>query len=110
MRADLDTRGLAVAVLLDARDGAQHLPIKAGDTLGGPLRHRELDMGNAEIDLAEALVVRAVEMDPVAPGAGRLDVVLMILKLEFGVGELLLDPSKPVEQRLAVGRDNADMA
>src|SRR4051794_10482096 len=74
--ADLDMRGLAVAVLLDIGERAEHLAIKAGNPLRGALRNRELDIGNAEIDLAETLLVRLKEAELVAPGTGRLDVVV----------------------------------
>src|SRR3954451_6589004 len=78
--ADLDMRGLAIAVLLDIGERAEHLAIKAGNALRGALRNRELDIGNAEIDLAETLLVRLKEAELVAPGAGRLDVVVVLVE------------------------------
>src|SRR5205085_1313324 len=103
--ADRDMRRLAAAIAFDCGMGAEDLLIEAGDAVRRPRRHGELDIRDAEIDLAEALLVRLVDMQLVAPRAGRLDVVVVLLELELGVLELLLDPLQPLEQRLAVGRD-----
>src|SRR5207237_1497510 len=77
---------------------------------GRALRDRELDIGNAEIDLAEALLVRAVEAELVAPRAGRLDVIIVFLEPELGALELLLHRLQPLHKSAAVGGDDADMA
>ena len=109
LRADRDVRRLAAAVCLDLGVGAEDFLVEAGDPVGRPGRHRVLDIRNAEIDLAKALLVRLVDVELVAPGAGRRDVIVVFLELEFRVLQLLLDPLQPVQQPLAVGAHNPDM-
>ena len=69
--ADGDLRGGAVAVH-HLRRHVDHLLVEIRDALGGADRHVELDIGDAEIDAAEARGVRLVQADGVAPRAGRL--------------------------------------
>src|SRR5216684_3414117 len=81
--ADADAGGLAGAVF-DRRRCLQDLAIEARDAVGSAGWHVELDIGDAEIDVAEAPGVRRVEAQLVAPRAGRLDAVVGFLELELG--------------------------
>ena len=75
-----------------------------------PTGTSNLDIGNAEIDAAEAGGVRLVQADGVAPRAGRLDVVVVLGEVELGVGEPRLHRGEPLEQRLAALDDDAGLA
>src|SRR5256885_11384331 len=103
-------RRLAAAIALDLGQRAEDLIIEARDAFRRALRDGELDIRNAEIDLAEALLVGAVEAELVAPRAGRLDVIIVFLVAEFGALELLLHRLQPLDQGAAVGGNDADMA
>src|ERR1051325_13805 len=103
-------RRLAAAIALNLGVGAEDLLVEAGDASRRPRGDGELDIGNAKFDLAEALLVWLVDVQLVAPRAGRLDVVVVLLEPEFGVLQLLLSPLKPLHPRLAVGRDDTDVA
>ena len=84
--------------------------IELGDALRGADRHVELDIGNAERDAAEALRVGLVQADGVAPGAGGLDVIVVLGESEFGAVEPRLDVGEPRQQRLAAFDDDAGLA
>ena len=107
--ADSDLRRGAVAVH-DLRRNVDHLLVELGDALRRADRHVEFDVGNAEIDAAEALGVWLVQADGVAPRAGRLDVVVGLDEIELGVGELGLHHGEPLEQRFAALDDDAGLA
>ena len=59
--------------------------------LRGPDRHLELDIGDAERDAPEARGVRLIAAHAIAPGTGRLDIVVMLAERERGAVELLGD-------------------
>src|SRR5271163_2325957 len=85
-----DVSGAALAILLDAGRRIEDFAIELGDTVGGPLRHSELNIGHAEIDRAKPFLVRLVEAELVAPREGRLDIGVVLLAVEFGIGKLFL--------------------
>ena len=60
--------------------------------------------------LAEAVGIRFITAYAIAPGAGRLDIVVMFPIRELRSFEPLRDRSEPFEQRLASGDDEAGMA
>ena len=68
-----------------------------------PGRHVELDVGHAEHDAAEAVGVRRVHVDAVAPGADGLDAVVAFAEVELGALERLAHLRQALEQRGAVG-------
>src|SRR5437868_13136643 len=79
--ADLDPRHRGVAVEefgLHPHDRR----IEGADRLRGAGRHVELDIGNAERDAPEARGVWLIAAYPVAPGADRLDMVVMFGECE----------------------------
>ena len=76
----------------------------------GPNRNIELDIGNAERDAPEARGVRFVAAHAIAPGAGRLDMVVVLAEFERGAFQLLRDRRQPLKQRLAPGDDDCGMA
>src|SRR6202035_3731362 len=81
------------------------LAIEARDAFHGAGAHVEADIGHAELDPAEALDVRRVHGDAVAPRAHRLDAVVALAEFEFGAVERLLYPCQPGQQRIAVRHD-----
>src|SRR5580704_17496122 len=105
-----DMRGAAFAVLLDAGGRIEDLAIEARDAVSGTLRHGELDIAHAEIDRAEPFLVRLVEAELVAPWAGRLDILVVLLAVEFGVGELFLGLAEALAQLFERRDDETDMA
>src|ERR1700676_5332978 len=64
------------------------LRIEGANALRGPDRDLELDIGNAERDAPEARGVRLIAAHPIAPGTGRLDVVVVLAERESGAFEL----------------------
>src|SRR5438094_2467440 len=84
LRPDLDMRRLAAAIALHLGQSAEDLFIEARNPLCRAARDSELDIGNAEVDLAKPLLVGAVEAELVAPRAGRLDVIIVLLVAELG--------------------------
>src|SRR5215510_808705 len=107
--ADLDPSGGAVGIG-DGRGRTDHRRVESRDAARGADRHVELDIGHAERDASEARKVGLVAANPVAPWAGRLDVVVMLREGEPGALELLAHRGKPIEQRRAAGDDEAGMA
>src|SRR5690348_9556808 len=71
----------AVAVL-HLRGRAEDRRIERRDRLRGPDRHVELDIGYAERNAAEALRVRLIDANAIAPRTHRLDVIVMLGKTE----------------------------
>src|ERR1700688_3512153 len=88
--ADLDASLGTGAVLLDLGRHVHHLAIEARDALGGAGAHVEADIGHAKLDPAEALDVRRVHGDAVAPRAYRFDAVIALAEIELGAFERLL--------------------
>src|SRR5690349_3198637 len=85
--ADLGARhgGTVVRELgLDPHD----LRIEVADALGGPARHVELDIGDAERDPPEAGAIRLVAAQAIAPGTDGLDMVIMLAERKRGALEL----------------------
>src|SRR5438094_6388849 len=110
LRPGADMRGAALAVLLDASRRVEDFAVKARDAVRGSLRHGELDIAHAEVDRAEALLVRLIEAELVAPRAGRLDKGVVLLAVELGVGELLFGLAQALAELLERRDDEADMA
>jgi hypothetical protein len=81
--ADRGARKPPALVLGHVAFRAQHLAVEAGDAVERAARHLQLDIRHAEHHAAEALA-GAVAADAVAPGAGRLDVVVVLLESEPG--------------------------
>ena len=65
-----------------------------------PDRHVELDIGNAERDPSEAVGIGLIDAHAIAPGAGGLDVIIVLAEGEGGAFELLCDRGEAVEQGL----------
>ena len=84
--------------------------IERANGLGRADRHVELDIGNAERDAAEARGVRLVAAHAIAPGAGRLDMVVVLAERERRALELACATGEPREQRLAARDHDAGMA
>src|SRR5581483_9093826 len=70
LRPDLHPGLAPLAVFAGMRLRAQHLAIEARDTVDGALRHIETHIGQTEPDRAEELLVRLVDAEAIAPGAG----------------------------------------
>ncbi len=105
----LRARDSAVAVLefgLYPHD----LRIEGANAFRSPGRYLELDIGDAERDAPEARGIRLIAAHAVAPGTGRLDIVVVFAEPERGALELPGDGREPVEQRLAARDDDPGMA
>ena len=87
-----------------------HLGIEPRDTFRRAGAYIEADIGHAELDAAEALHVGFVDVDAVAPWADRLDAVVALAEIEFGIGERLAHALKPLQERRAVRDNQADNA
>src|SRR3974377_1222547 len=80
----------AFAVFLNASRRVEDLAVEARDAIRSSFRHGELDVAHPKIDGTEPFLVRLVEAELVAPRTRRLDKGVVLLAVEFGVGELLL--------------------
>src|SRR5215472_17799054 len=105
-----DVGGAPLAVLLHTSRRIKDLAVEARDAVGGAFRHGELDIRHAEIDRAEPLLIRLVEAELVAPRAGRLDIGVVLLAVEFGVRQLFLCLAETLTQLLERRDDETDMA
>src|SRR6187431_2376423 len=76
---------------LDSGRRLKHLPVEVRDTGRHAGGYFKLDVGHAELDAAEALLVRRVTADAVAPWTRRLDVRFVLGEFELRVGKLLFD-------------------
>src|SRR6266436_8852341 len=108
--ADADMGGAALAVLLDLGRRIEDLAVEARDAVRGPFRYGELDIAHAEIDRAEPLFIRLVEAEPIAPRAGRLDIGVVLLAVELGVGELFLGFAETLAELFERRNNETDMA
>ena len=106
--ADLDPRHGVITVQELCRH-PHNLRIEGADRFRGACRHVELDIGNAERDAPEARRVRLIAAHAVAPGADRLDMVIMLGECERRSFQLLRNGCEPRQQRLAAGDDDAGM-
>jgi hypothetical protein len=88
----------------------QDLAIKASDRRRRAGPDIETDIGHAELNTAEALLIRCVHMDTVAPGANGFDAVVAFAKFELGAGERFARMCQPLEQGVAIRRDEPDHA
>src|SRR5450432_841245 len=89
---------ILVLAHLDAGNGAVAVPkfggkpnhrrIKSANTLRRANRHVELDIGDAERDAPEPGGVRLIAAHAIAPGTGRLDVVVVLAEPKFGAFQL----------------------
>src|SRR5205807_404397 len=96
--------------LLDASGRVEDFAVKARDAVRGSFGHRKLDIAHAEIDRAEPLLVRLIKAELVAPRAGRLDILIVLLAVELGVGELFLGLAETLAEFLEGRNHEADMA
>src|SRR5579863_51490 len=108
--ADLDARLWPGAVLVHLRRRIEYLAIEPGNTRRRPGSHVEADIGHAELDAPEALGVRCMHMDAIAPRAHRLDAIVALAEIELGAVKLLAlaHPRQPVEQTGAIRRHQSD--
>ena len=106
--AHFGTRHGVVTAFHLSRD-SHHLGIESENGFCGPDRHVELHIGNAERDAPKTPGVRLVAAHAIAPGAGRLDIIVVLAEGEFGALELFGDRRQPGEQRPAARNDQPDM-
>ena len=84
--------------------------IELGNGLGRADGHVELDIGDAKANASEAGRIGLEDAHGIAPGAGRLDIIVVLAEGEFGVAQFRRHRGEPVEQRLAPGDDEGGMA
>ncbi len=87
----------------------ERLAVEFDDAVGRSARHVELHVGHAEPHLAKARA-RRVAADAIAPRAGRLDVVVMLLEAEAGSVQRLAHGGQAAHQRLPVRNDQPRVA
>src|SRR5260370_10262895 len=86
------------------------LRIEGANAFRSPNRYLEFDIGDAERDAPEARGIRLIAAHAVAPGTGRLDIVVVFAEPERGALALPGDGREPVEQRLAARADDPGRA
>ncbi|MBA7480156.1 hypothetical protein ES707_15603 [subsurface metagenome] len=106
--ADFRAGDGAVTVLERRRD-SHDLGIEGRDALRRSERHVEFDIGNADRNRSEARFVRLIDTHPVAPGAGRRDMVVVLAIAKGGAFQFGRHRCKPGEQGLAAGNDEGRM-
>src|SRR5271166_897115 len=105
-----DMSGPAFAILFDAGGCVEDLAVEPGNAVSSALRHGELDVGHAEIDRTKPLLIWLVEAELIAPRAGRLDIGVVLLAVEFGVRKLFLGFTETLAQFLERWDNEANMA
>src|SRR6476620_2849822 len=74
----------AVSVLDHRRERAHDIAIEAGDAVRGAGAHVEFDVRHPQHDTAEAVLVRRMDVDAIAPRADGLDAVVGFAEVELG--------------------------
>src|SRR4029077_9719802 len=92
---------------IDLRRGPEDTAIEVGHSLRRADRNIELDIGHAEIDAAE-LRRRIVAEEMVAPGADRLDMIIVLGEIELRSLEWLAQSFQPPQEPGAIGHDETD--
>src|SRR5437660_346889 len=73
---DHDAGSASIPVIQEVGRGAHDLAVEAGDPAGGAGPRVEPDIGHPERNEAEALPLRRMTMDAIAPGTGGLDAII----------------------------------
>ena len=88
--------------------GAHDLAIEPRDTVGGPHRHVEFDIRDAERDAAEPFIRRKAS-DAISPRTSGLDESFLLDEIEARPLQAFAHSSQPPHQRLAIGHHDADV-
>src|SRR5262245_39983746 len=105
--AHLHPRLAAAAVLDHGGERAHDLAVEARDAVRRARPHVEFDIGHAQYDAAEAALLGCLDADAVAPGADGLHAIVAFAEVEFRSFQRLAHLGEAIEQRGAVGHDQA---
>src|ERR1700722_1612055 len=105
---DSDPCIASTVILDDLRRRAHDLLIEAPDTIGGLGRHVKFHVADAECNRAKALAVGLITSDAVAPRTGRLDILVVLLKVEARAVEKFAHFAQALHQRLPIRNHDAN--